>query len=269
MDGWIKLYRKIMDNPYYFAEKFCRGMAWVDLLLLANHEAGVFYKRGIKVEVKRGQLGHDVDTLAKRWKWSRGKVERWLFELEKSDQIVRQKNNVTTLITITNYELHQGSDKANSKANDKPNDKADSKANGHEQECKEDKEVKKGISKPSKSADFIDSIIDQFVQAHGSYEIISRGKERAAASAILKKYKEKYPAATTDETIDGLRHYFNACVNISDPWLHDNMSLSIIVSKFNEINNYLRNGKHKGTGVTEHELAEIIARRFGVDAPKG
>lgn len=141
--GWIRLYRKISENPYYFSEKFCRIMAWVDLLLLANHSNGIFYKRGIRVEVNRGQLGYDIDTLAKRWKWSRGKVERWLSELEKSNQIVRQKGNVTTIITIINYEEYQGGDKTNGNPNSNPDDKANRKANGHEQERKEFKERKK------------------------------------------------------------------------------------------------------------------------------
>lgn len=111
--------------------------------MLANHSNGIFYKRGIRVEVNRGQLGYDIDTLAKRWKWSRGKVERWLSELEKSNQIVRQKGNVTTIITIINYEEYQGGDKTNGNPNSNPDDKANSKANGHEQERKEFKERKK------------------------------------------------------------------------------------------------------------------------------
>ena len=111
--------------------------------MLANHSNGIFYKRGIRVEVNRGQLGYDIDTLAKRWKWSRGKVERWLSELEKSNQIVRQKGNVTTIITIINYEEYQGGDKTNGNPNNNPDDKANRKANGHEQERKEFKERKK------------------------------------------------------------------------------------------------------------------------------
>jgi hypothetical protein len=129
-DGWIKLYRKIFDNPYYFSEKFCRSMAWIDLLLLANHNQGFFFKRGIKIKLKSGQLGYDIDSLAKRWGWSRGKVGRWFYELEKDGQIVMQKSNVTTIISIVNYSIYQGCDKASGKANRKPN----SKPNGHEQE---------------------------------------------------------------------------------------------------------------------------------------
>jgi hypothetical protein len=96
--------------------------------------------------------------------------------------------------------------------------------------------------KANKSPDFIDQILDCFIQEHGSYEIINRGKERAAISKILSQYKKKYPAATSDETIEGLRQYFKLCINIPDVWLKNNMSPSIIVSKFNEINKIIKNG---------------------------
>lgn len=160
MSGWIKLHRKITDNPLYFSEPFTRSMAWVDMLLIANHTDNFFFKRGIRVDIKTGQIGYDLDTLSKRWKWSRGKVERFLQMLEKDEQIVRQKTNVTTLISIVNYKEYQTDDKANRKANDKPN----SKPNEHKQECirniKNEKELildrwieyRKQIKKPIKEA---------------------------------------------------------------------------------------------------------------------
>jgi len=124
MSGWIKLYRKIIDNPLYFSEPFTRSQAWIDLLLLANHKPNFFFKRGIKIEVGIGQIGYDLETLAKRWQWSRGKVERFISILESENTIVRQKNNVSTLISIVNYEQYQ--------TDDKPNRKPNSKANGQQ-----------------------------------------------------------------------------------------------------------------------------------------
>lgn len=132
MSGWIRLHRKITENPLYFSEPFNRSMAWIDLLLLANHSENYFFKRGIRVDVKVGQIGYDLDSLAKRWKWSRGKVERFILMLENDNQVVRQKTNVTTLISIVNYKEYQ--------TDDKPNRKPSSKANGNKQECKELKE---------------------------------------------------------------------------------------------------------------------------------
>lgn len=136
MSGWIKLHRKLMDNPLYFSEPFTRSMAWVDMLLIANHTDNFFFKRGIRVDIETGQIGYDLDTLSKRWKWSRGKAERFLQMLEKDGQIVRQKTNVTTLISIVNYKEYQ----QDSKADDKPNKKPNNKANGNKQELKELKE---------------------------------------------------------------------------------------------------------------------------------
>lgn len=138
MSGWIKLHRKITDNPLYFSEQFNRSMAWIDLLLLANYADNYFFKRGVRVDVKTGQVGYDLDSLAKRWKWSRGKVERFLKMLENDNQIVRQKNNVTTLISIVNYKEYQQDDKANNK----PNSKAD-------ENKQESKEIKKVFKRPS------------------------------------------------------------------------------------------------------------------------
>lgn len=109
-----------MENPLYHSEPFNRTHAWVDLILLANHKENYFYKRGIRVDVGIGQIGYDVESLGNRWQWSRGKVERFLKDLEKDGMIVRQKTNVTTLISISKYNEYQ--------ANDNPNDKP----NGHQ-----------------------------------------------------------------------------------------------------------------------------------------
>jgi hypothetical protein len=109
MDGWIKLHRVLTMHEIWTAEPFTRGQAWVDLLLLANHKPGHIRKRGIRVEVERGQVGWSEVALATRWKWSRGKVRRFLSELESKmeQQIVQQKNKVTTVISITNYNKYQ------------------------------------------------------------------------------------------------------------------------------------------------------------------
>lgn len=105
--GYIKLWRKISDNPLWTDSKFTPGQAWIDLILLANHKVGHIRVRGIKVEVPRGYCGWSQVALSDRWKWSRGKVIRFLDELEMIQQIEQQKNNVTTLIKILNYDEYQ------------------------------------------------------------------------------------------------------------------------------------------------------------------
>jgi predicted transcriptional regulator len=71
---------------------FDRARALVDLILLANHHDGYIRIRGNKIEIKRGQVGYSMLALVERWGWSRGRVERFLNELEEEQQIAQQKN---------------------------------------------------------------------------------------------------------------------------------------------------------------------------------
>ena len=120
-EGWVKLHRQIASSDLWKSEPFTRGQAWVDLILLANHKDGFIRARGIKIDVKRGQVGMSQETFAKRWSWSRGKVKRFLNELEMEQQIVQQKNNVTSLLSIVKYDEYQSRDTANSTASDTAN----------------------------------------------------------------------------------------------------------------------------------------------------
>ena len=133
MDGWIKLYRKIAENPLYFAEPFTRMQAWIDMLIIANNEEGFIYVRGNKVKIKCGQIGRNKDALAERWGWSRGKALRFLEELEKDGQIVQQKSRLITLISIVNYEAYQECSTTNntieSISDDTTNDTSDNTTN--------------------------------------------------------------------------------------------------------------------------------------------
>ncbi len=108
MAGWIKLHRKLSENNLWKETPFSRGQAWVDLILLANHQEGYIRKRGIKIALNRGQVGMSILGLAGRWGWSRGKVIRFMKELEREQQVVQQKSRLTTLTTIVNYDEYQG-----------------------------------------------------------------------------------------------------------------------------------------------------------------
>jgi hypothetical protein len=135
--GYLKLYRKIQDNWMWQDKPFSFGHAWIDLLISANIKDTKFVKRSQVIEVKRGQIAISTKGFADRWGWSRGKVDRFLKQLENEHQIEHQKSSLTTLITIVNYDDYNGTDT-----------KTDIKrtSNGHRtdtsKEVKEGKEVK-------------------------------------------------------------------------------------------------------------------------------
>lgn len=106
--NYFKVNRSLLQSSRWLSEPFTRGQAWIDLFGLAQHTDNFFRVRGIKVDVKRGQLAYSQLTLAKRWRWSTKKTRRYLNELENEGDIAQQKNNLTTLILILKYDFWQG-----------------------------------------------------------------------------------------------------------------------------------------------------------------
>lgn len=125
-NSWIRLHRKIMDDPLYFAEPFSKMQAWIDLLLLANFADRVTFIRGNRVTIKRGQVAYSREWFSGRWRWSRGKIDRFLDMLERENMIGRQKSAVITCISILNYDTYQD----NGSTDRSVNRSADRSANG-------------------------------------------------------------------------------------------------------------------------------------------
>lgn len=114
--GWIRLHRSIQDNPLWLSEPFTKAQAWVDLLLLADHENVDNYKKGCVYK--------SVSFLAERWQWSRGKVRRYLEHLESQQMIHRTVHQNGHTLTIVKYGFYQGGEPAKRTQNRPHNDTA-------------------------------------------------------------------------------------------------------------------------------------------------
>lgn len=108
MEGWISLYRQILDNWIWKSnEPFDKRSAWIDLLLIVNHKSEKVEFNGKIIEVERGQRITSIDKLSTRWKWSRHKVSDFLNRLEMEGMLVQVRDNKKTLISIENYNKYQ------------------------------------------------------------------------------------------------------------------------------------------------------------------
>ncbi len=108
MPGYIKLYRDLADTDLWLKKKpFDPGKAWVDLLMAAAWRESEFFVRGAKVQLQRGDVGMSMLTMGKRWGWSRGRVDRFLNDLETRQQIVQKRGQLTTVVSICNYSKYQ------------------------------------------------------------------------------------------------------------------------------------------------------------------
>ena len=109
MTGYIKLYRDIMDSDIWkLKEPFDYRSAWIDLLLLASHKDHDIFSKGKLIKSKRGQVNRSLQQLADRWNWkSRGRVKRFLAELEAAQMVNTKCTSNGTVITIENYNKFQ------------------------------------------------------------------------------------------------------------------------------------------------------------------
>lgn len=121
--GWIKLDREITEH-WLWKEKepFDRRSAWIDLLLMANHKDFKTLYKGKLVERKRGEVNTSTRYLADRWRWSRGRVNRFLELLEADEMVTLNSTTDGTTITIENWGKWQDMPTANSTTDDTTHD---------------------------------------------------------------------------------------------------------------------------------------------------
>lgn len=139
MSGYIKLYRGMTDNPLWTSEPFTAGQAWIDLLLAANFKATTIYVRKVKFRLERGQLAWSQVTMAKRWKWSRNKVARFIKDLEEEGMIEHQGGHLTTVTTICNYSKYQANEAADEASDGAPGEAADGAQDKKDKKDKKEK----------------------------------------------------------------------------------------------------------------------------------
>lgn len=123
MRGWIKLHRKIQEHWLYQEKrKFSRFEAWIDLLMMMNHEDSKVILGNEIIEVKRGQRITSIRQLCERWRWSNTKVTQFLELLQNDGMAIIESDRKKTVITIVNYDFYQGTGDAKTTENRHEND---------------------------------------------------------------------------------------------------------------------------------------------------
>ena len=280
----------------YFAEKFTPWQAWTDLLLIAQYEPSTFYVRGIKIEVNVGQVAISQEKLALRWSWSRGRVIRFLDELEKDDMIEQQKSSVINIISIKNFSKYQSNDTTDSTTDSTTNDTTDSTTDStHNKNIKKvrskellsfDKESNKetdeiSISSPRKKRNQYTAeetkmhsdcraIFEEKFQQLNNEKYYWTAKDAGALVGVLKQIRFFMPEEKRDdiaELTNNFRIFLDVIIRRADSFTLKKFSLPYINGNFNEIYNAIKdnNGKSAnnsstgGFGYSATELADVLA----------
>lgn len=107
--GWICLHRQIFDNWIWEDKPFAYGQAWIDILLLANHEGNKFLLGNELISLERGEFVTSELKLMERWGWSKTKVRSFLRLLETDNMIERKSDHKKTTIKVLNYSTYNNS----------------------------------------------------------------------------------------------------------------------------------------------------------------
>lgn len=146
-NGWIKLHRKLLNNP--IAKKPTWAWLWVVLLLLANHEdEHSFIWNEQRINLEKGQFVTGRKKLREISGIPETTIERILNYLETGHQIGQQKTTKYRLITILKWKSYQNLD--SNPVNRRTTD-------GHIQEIQE---LKNNTNTPPKG-DIIDNLLNE------------------------------------------------------------------------------------------------------------
>jgi len=107
VQGWIKLHRCIVSHWIYSEKPFTKFQAWVDILMMANHEDKKILLGNKLIEVKRGSFITSEAKLMDRWGWSKSKLRSFLKLLQNDGMIIKKTDHKKTTITVVNYSDYQ------------------------------------------------------------------------------------------------------------------------------------------------------------------
>ena len=147
-NGYIKLYRKCLENEFFLEKPFDRWRAFEYLLISARYKPSRVILKGQVIELEAGQLIVSEKKLAEKWDWSRGKVRRFLSLLESLQMIQVNGTAYGTLVTIENYTKYQCDGTSDGTTDSTTDGTSDSTSDGtsdgtHIKKVKKDKKDKK------------------------------------------------------------------------------------------------------------------------------
>ncbi len=107
--GWIKLYRQLLEDPIWANTTSKQHSILIAIMLLANHSPKQWDWQGKKFEVKAGQFVTSLPSLAKK----SGKdvsiqnVRTALKHFEKLEFLTDKSTEYGRLITVVNWAKYQ------------------------------------------------------------------------------------------------------------------------------------------------------------------
>ena len=112
MEGWIKIHRKILENPIICKDSDYLAV-WIYILLNATHKEIPALFKGKKIILQKGQLITGRKSMSNYLRVSESKIYRIINDFKSEQQIEQQTSNQNSLITILNWDKYQQNEQQN------------------------------------------------------------------------------------------------------------------------------------------------------------
>lgn len=186
--GYIKLYRKMLENPCLRGNPN-RISVWIYLLLNATHREQQKWFGKSSILLKKGQLITGRVSIKRATGVNEKTVQRVLSVLVLEHLIEQQTSNKNRLITILNWDKYQGSEQQNEQqmSNKRATSEQQASTNKNVKNVKNDK--KQFLATLRVAQDEVNSLIPLFQTINPSYnKFFSNKTERSAIERLLKNY---------------------------------------------------------------------------------
>lgn len=107
--GYFCVHRSLFDHYLFSGEEFSRRDAWIWLLGQASYEPHKLRYQSKVITVGRGEVPTSYRKLAEKWRWSVGRVSRYLSMLSMEGMIDTHTDTGFVIVTICNYDKYQAS----------------------------------------------------------------------------------------------------------------------------------------------------------------
>ena len=110
MDGWIKLYRKLLESSAWKCTTPEQRCVLVAIMLMANYSDNKWLWKGKQFTCKKGQFITSLQSLSEKACVSVQSVRSALYKLKKLEFLTCESTSTGTLITIVNWDFYQCND---------------------------------------------------------------------------------------------------------------------------------------------------------------
>ena len=161
MQGWVKLYRELLDKPIWLLSTSNQRSILIAILLLANHSENKWEWKGKPFVVKPGQFITSADSLAKKSgrgitrQAVRGAMQRFT----KLGFITSETTNTNTLINVVNWGSFQvkENETTSETTNEQPSDNQRTTTNKNDKNDKKKDKSKEPAVDYKKIVDYLNS----------------------------------------------------------------------------------------------------------------